>query len=190
MSRIAQNYCSVCGGKTVCRIPEGDNRERVVCEHCGTIHYSNPNNVCGAILSWQGRILLCKRAIEPRYGLWTLPAGFMENGETLAEAAARESMEEANARAQSLSLFGVFSLPHISQVYVMFKGELATPEVAPGIESLETELVSPGDIPWEQLAFPVVRQSLKLYLENPDSDCVHNMTAIRHEDGRIEWLPF
>ncbi len=188
MSRIAQNYCSVCGEKTVCCVPAGDNRERAVCEHCGTVHYSNPNNVCGAILTWQGKILLCKRAIEPRHGLWTLPAGFMENGETLAEAAARESMEEANARARELKLFGVFSLPHISQVYVMFKGELATPEVSPGIESLETALVEPEDIPWDELAFPVVRQSLKLYLQDPVGDRVHNATAIRHEDGRIEWF--
>ncbi len=188
MSRIPQNYCSACGEKLVRRVPEGDNRERALCEHCGTIHYVNPNNVCGAILTWQGRILLCKRAIEPRYGLWTLPAGFMENGETVAEAAARESMEEANARADSLRLFGVFSLPHISQVYIMFRGELATPEVSPGIESLETELVDPADIPWDQLAFPVVRKSLQLFLEQPDFEGVHNATAIKHEDGRFEWL--
>jgi len=189
VSRIPQNFCSACGEPLVHRVPEGDNRERAVCDHCGIVHYRNPNNVCGAILEWEGRILLCKRAIEPRHGLWTLPAGFMENGETVAEAAARESMEEANARTRDLKLFGVFSLPHISQVYIMFRGQLASPEVAPGIESLETALVEPKDIPWQELAFPVVRQSLKLHLENPEFDGVHNATAIRHEDGRIEWLP-
>lgn len=185
-------FCSSCGEPVSQQIPEGDNRLRFVCDDCGIIHYSNPNNVCGAILTWGDKILLCKRAIEPRYGLWTLPAGFMENGETVTEAAARESMEEANAKAKKLNLFGVFSLPHISQVYLMFEGELADENVSPGIESLETELFEVDNIPWEELAFPVVTRSLKLYIREQKSNfvnnSVHNATAIKHPDGKIEWI--
>ena len=168
------NYCSDCGGRVQQRVPEGDNRKRFVCNDCGTIHYENPNNVAGAILCWQGRVLLCKRAIEPRYGLWTLPAGFMENNETVHQAAARESIEEAHAQPGHLSLFGVFSLPYISQVYLMFQGELLSDEVSAGVESLEVGLFSESQIPWEALAFPVVKHSLELYFEHgADSGVVH-----------------
>ena len=185
------NFCSQCGKPVSQRVPDGDNRPRHVCDDCGTVHYSNPNNVCGAILSWGEKILLCKRAIEPRYGLWTLPAGFMENGETVAEAAARESMEEANAVARELDLFGVFSLPHISQVYLMFHGELATDAVSPGHESLETGLFAEHEIPWDELAFPVVNYSLQLYLQDRKAgshDRVHTATAIREADRSVRWI--
>jgi ADP-ribose pyrophosphatase YjhB (NUDIX family) len=185
-------FCSHCGNHVSIQVPAGDNRERFVCDDCGVIHYINPNNVCGAILTWQGKILLCKRAIEPRHGLWTLPAGFMENHETVAEAAARESLEEANARAGKLELFGVFSLPHISQVYLMFRGELLSDAVSPGIESLQTGLFDVDEIPWNELAFPVVTRSLELFIEMQQSDAVctpvFNETALRHDDGRVEWL--
>ncbi len=185
-------FCSQCGRSVSQRIPEGDNRLRYVCDDCGTIHYSNPNNVCGAILTWEERILLCRRAIEPRYGLWTLPAGFMENGETIADAAVRESVEEANASVRELELFGVFSLPHISQVYLMFVGELEHARVTPGAESLETQLFSPDQIPWNELAFPVINYSLRLFLERPDVGAarhqVHTATAIRTPDRGIEWV--
>jgi ADP-ribose pyrophosphatase YjhB (NUDIX family) len=181
-------YCSQCGQKVSQKIPEGDNRLRFVCDDCGTIHYSNPNNVCGAILTWRSKILLCRRAIEPRYGLWTLPAGFMENGETITEAAQRESMEEANASASELRLFGVFSLPHISQVYLMFQGELDNDQVSPGTESLETALFDSTEIPWDELAFPVVSHSLKLFLEQPMNVEVHTAMAIRLPDRSIEWI--
>ncbi|MBL6999149.1 MAG: NUDIX hydrolase [Gammaproteobacteria bacterium] len=185
-------YCSQCGEAVRQIIPQGDNRLRFVCAGCGTIHYSNPNNVCGAILTWQDKILLCRRAIEPRYGLWTLPAGFMENGETVMEAAARESMEEANAVAKKLDLFAVFSLPHISQVYLMFHGELANDQVSAGTESLETGLFNIADIPWGELAFPVINRSLQLYIEYPQKDskrsAVHTATAIKHADGKVDWV--
>lgn len=184
-------FCGSCGHGVIQIIPEGDNRPRNVCQNCGTIHYSNPNNVCGAILTWGEKILLCKRAIEPRYGLWTLPAGFMENGETVAQAAARESMEEANATAKQLQLFGVFSLPHISQVYLMFCGELTTDQVSPGAESLQTGLFSEGEIPWDELAFPVVTHSLQLFLKqqkNNEQGRVHSATAIRASDRSVEWV--
>jgi len=149
------NFCSHCGKTVVTMVPKGDNRERFVCESCDTVHYQNPNNVAGTILTWQDKVLLCKRAIDPRYGLWTLPAGFMENNETVAQAAARESMEEANARSGPLNLFGVFSLPYISQVYMMFSGRLLSDDISPGLESLEVGLFTRDQIPWEEIAFPI-----------------------------------
>ena len=166
------NFCSQCGQVVTLKIPLDDNRERFVCDHCDTIHYQNPNNVCGAILTQGERILLFKRAIEPRYGLWTLPAGFMENNETVAEAAARESMEEANARADALTLFGIFSMPYISQVYMMFHGELVS-DISPGPESLEVGLFTREQIPWDQLAFPVITHSLELYFEHGVGKVLH-----------------
>ncbi len=182
-------FCSNCGETVSQLIPQGDNRLRYVCAECGIIHYSNPNNVCGAILTWDKKILLCKRAIKPRLGLWTLPAGFMENGETVIEAAARESMEEANAASDELNLFGVFSLPHISQVYLIFQGELTTDRVSPGVESLETGLFEIKDIPWNELAFPVVTHCLQLYInQQSDKPRVYTATADRHPDGRIDWV--
>ncbi len=182
------NFCSHCGESIEQLVPAGDNRLRDVCSSCGTIHYSNPNNVCGAILTWGEKILLCKRAIEPRYGLWTLPAGFMENGETIAQAAAREAMEEANAEAKQLDLFGIFNLPHISQVYLMFQGELKTDQVSPGEESLETDLFAVEDIPWQQLAFPVVKHSLELFINSGGQQKVHVTTAVKLAERKFEWL--
>lgn len=185
-------FCSDCGQSVSQLIPQGDNRLRFVCDDCGTIHYSNPSNVCGAILTLDSKILLCKRAIQPRYGLWTLPAGFMENGETVTEAAARESMEEANAVAKQLDLFGIFSLPHISQVYMMFRGELINDDFFPGEESLETGLFEIDDIPWGELAFPVVTRSLQLYIDGQSNNSaetqVHTATAVKHPDGKIDWV--
>ena len=156
-------YCSTCGSTVTFRIPDGDNRERFVCDDCNTIHYSNPKIVAGCIPEWQGRILLCKRAIEPRYGLWTLPAGFMENGETTEQAAMRETWEEARARVEITSLYGLFSIPHISQVYMFYRGELVNGAFSTGVESLECDLFAEPDIPWAQLAFPVVKETLRRY---------------------------
>ncbi len=178
------NYCSQCGRPVILKIPVDDNRERFVCDHCDTIHYQNPNNVCGAILTQGERVLLCKRAIEPRYGLWTLPAGFMENNETVAEGAARETMEEANARADELTLFGIFSMPYISQVYMMFHGELVS-DISPGPESLEVGLFTRAQIPWDQLAFPVITHSLELYFEH-GTDKVHHAWFSRGPDRSVE----
>ncbi|MEM7208746.1 MAG: NUDIX hydrolase [Pseudomonadota bacterium] len=159
-------YCSDCGGDIEFRIPDGDNRERAVCTRCAMIHYSNPKNVCGCILEWQGKILLCKRAIEPRYGYWTVPAGFMENGETTHAGAAREAFEEAEAHCDDLQLFALYSLPRISQVYVMYRGTLRDGFCAPGIESLDVGLYEEDEIPWDVLAFPVVIESLQRYFED------------------------
>lgn len=138
---------------------------RHVCVSCATIHYQNPKVVTGCIPRWQDRILLCRRAIEPRYGLWTLPAGFLENGETSMQGAAREAHEEANAIVDNLQLYGVFNLPHIDQIYMMFRGDLRDGKASPGIESLETALFTEQQIPWHELAFPVVTETLKFYFQ-------------------------
>jgi ADP-ribose pyrophosphatase YjhB (NUDIX family) len=159
------HYCPTCGsGDVSWRVPAEDNRERHVCEACGEIHYQNPRNVAGCIAEHDGRILLCRRAIEPRHGFWTVPAGFMENHETLAQAAARETEEEACARASGLALYAVFNLPHISQVYVMFRAAVPDGQAAAGAESLEVAWFDESQVPWDALAFPVVRESLRWYL--------------------------
>jgi len=180
------NYCSHCGKRVTLKIPPGDNLERYVCDSCEMIHYQNPNNVAGAILVWQDRVLMCKRAIEPRYGLWTFPAGFMENNETVHQAAIRESMEEANARVGPLTLFGVFSMPYISQVHLIFSGRLLGDDVSPGEESLEVGLFTRDQIPWDELAFPVIEHSLKLYFQyGPDSGRVHQARFSRSPDREV-----
>lgn len=156
-------FCSNCGARVVEKTPTGDNRTRHVCEACDTVHYQNPKIVAGCLPVWEGRLLLCRRAIEPRYGLWTLPAGFMENGESTDQAAARETLEEACALVQRMELYGVFSIPHINQVYMMFRGQLQSPDFGPGEESLDARLFAEHEIPWDQLAFPVVRLTLERY---------------------------
>jgi ADP-ribose pyrophosphatase YjhB (NUDIX family) len=156
-------FCSTCGATVTLRIPDGDDRERFVCNDCLTIHYQNPKIVAGCIPEWGDRILLCKRAIEPRYGLWTVPAGFMENGESTEDAAMRETREEAGADVTITSLYSVFSIPHISQVYMLFRGELTEGRYQAGRESLECRLFEENDIPWEKLAFPVVKETLHRY---------------------------
>ena len=156
-------FCSNCGAGVTLRIPDGDNRERFVCDHCQTIHYQNPKIVAGCIPEYGERILLCRRAIEPRHGLWTLPAGFMENGETTEEAAMRETLEEAGARVEIRALYSLFSIPHISQVYMFYRGRLTDGRFRAGCESLECRLFAEDEIPWEQLAFPVVEETLQRY---------------------------
>lgn len=156
-------YCSLCGSTVEQRIPDGDSRPRDVCTSCGEIHYQNPRVVAGCIVEWEDQILFCRRAIEPRYGLWTLPGGFLENGETVQAGAARETMEEAQADVEIHGLHTMFSLPHIQQVYMMFRAGLKSLEFAPGPESLEVELLTEEQIPWDELAFPVIDETLKLY---------------------------
>ncbi len=160
------NFCSSCGSKVSLLIPVGDNRHRYVCDACGMIHYQNPNIVTGCIPEWEDRILLCKRAIEPRSGTWTLPAGFLENGESSMFGAAREAQEEANAQMRDMKLFCVFSIPHISQVYTMYRGVLHEGAASPGEESLEVMLASEEEVPWDNLSFPVIIETLKLYYED------------------------
>jgi ADP-ribose pyrophosphatase YjhB (NUDIX family) len=157
-------FCAECGAPVELSIPQDDHRERHVCTVCNTIHYQNPKLIVGAIPEWQdGRILLCRRAIEPRSGLWTLPAGFMENGETTAQAAARETLEEANARIDKLELYAMFNLPHINQVQLLYRATLLDLDFSPGVESLEVQLFSEDEIPWDTLAFRPISYSLKHY---------------------------
>lgn len=157
------NYCSQCGQPVRLQIPQGDNRERHVCGACGTIHYQNPKVVTGCIPVWEDKILLCRRAIRPRYGYWTLPAGFMENGESTQQGAVRETLEEANARVDVQALYTTFNLPHIDQIYMLFRGRLLDLDFGPGEESLEVRLFDESQIPWDDLAFAVVAETLKLY---------------------------
>ena len=159
-------FCNSCGSAVTYRVPEGDSLPRAVCDACGHIEYENPKIVVGCLPEFGERILICKRAIEPRYGLWTLPAGFMENSETAEEGAAREALEEANARVQIGELYTLYSLPHISQVYMMFRATLLDDDVSPGIESLEVALVTEAEIPWGQLAFTMVRRTLEHFFED------------------------
>ncbi|MBR8357042.1 NUDIX hydrolase [Burkholderia vietnamiensis] len=156
-------FCSVCGHEVIARIPQGDNRERFVCDHCGTIHYQNPRNVVGTVPVWGDQVLLCRRAIEPRYGFWTLPAGFMEMGETTAEAAARETLEEAGARVEIQNLFTLLNVPHVHQVHLFYLARLVDPDYEAGEESLEVKLFDEADIPWDEIAFPTVSQTLRFF---------------------------
>ena len=159
-------YCSFCGSNSITWVvPTGDNRPRHVCGSCNEIFYQNPKIVVGCIPEWQDSILLCKRAIEPRYGYWTLPAGFMENEETTQEAAERETLEEANARVELLGLYTVMNIPHTNQVYMMFRSRLLDLEFGPGSESLECKLFLEHEIPWHDLAFPTIVHTLRLYFE-------------------------
>ena len=162
--RSAPKYCSVCGEERIeFRIPDGDTLPRYVCAACGTIHYQNPKIVVGCLPEIGEQVLLCLRAIEPRRGLWTLPAGFLENGETLTAGAVRETLEEANARVAIGPLYTIISLPHISRVYMMFRARLLDRDFGPGPESLEVRLFDEDEIPWETLAFRTIGRTLRSY---------------------------
>lgn len=160
------NFCSQCGQPVVQRIPDGDSRPRYVCGGCHTVHYQNPKVVCGCLPVWQDQVLLCRRAIEPRRGFWTLPAGFMENGETTPEAAARETREEAAAEVVIGEPYALFNIRHINQVYVMFRAELKDGVFGVGEESLECRLFSEAEIPWDELAFPTIARTLRYFFED------------------------
>ena len=159
-------FCPNCGQPVDIRIPQGDNLPRHVCPACDAIHYHNPKIVVGCVPEHEGRILLCRRAIEPRLGYWTVPAGFMENDETMQQGAARESWEEALARVDIGSPLAIVHVLHAHQVHVMFRARLAGPEYGVGAESLEVALCRPEDIPWKDIAFPSVTYSLERYLED------------------------
>lgn len=156
-------YCSNCGARVTSRIPPGDDRPRFVCDACQTIYYENPKIVVGSIPELGDGILLCRRAIKPRLGLWTLPAGYLENGETLVEAAKREAYEEARVRLTELTPYALFNLSFVNQVYVMFRGRLVDNDYRPGAESSEVRLLAEHEIPWDDLAFSSIRETLKRY---------------------------
>jgi ADP-ribose pyrophosphatase YjhB (NUDIX family) len=147
-------------------VPPWDSLARHVCDACHAIHYQNPRMVVGCIVEWEDRILLCRRAIEPRYGLWTVPAGFMENGETTFEGAIRETIEEANARVEIGPLYALYNIPHVNQVYILFRARLLDPDIRAGAETLEVRLFSEAEIPWDQIAFASIRDALARYYDD------------------------
>jgi ADP-ribose pyrophosphatase YjhB (NUDIX family) len=159
-------FCSHCGQPVTLVVPEGDHQRRHVCTACGTVHYQNPKIVAGCVPEHEGRILLCRRAIEPRLGFWTIPAGFMENGETTQDAARREAAEEALAEVEIDSLLAVVHVLHADQVHVMFRARLPRPRFGVGQESLEVILCEEADIPWKDIAFLSVEFALRRYLDD------------------------
>jgi len=160
------NFCSNCGAPVTSRIPDGDDRPRFVCDRCSTIHYRNPKIVVGCIPEWEDKIMLCCRAIEPKSGKWTLPGGYLENGETTTEGARRETLEEACARVEIVSPYALLSIPHINQVYLFFRARLLDENYGPGAESSDVMLFSESEIPWDELAFAVVTETLKRYFND------------------------
>ncbi|HET9977615.1 MAG TPA: NUDIX hydrolase [Burkholderiaceae bacterium] len=153
-------HCRACGTAVQYRIPADDNRERAVCPACATIHYENPLNVVGTVPVWGERVLLCKRAIEPRYGLWTLPAGFLELGETTEQGALRETDEEAGAKVELGPLFTLLNVVRVGQVHLFYLATMTSPELNPGSETLEARLFDESEVPWDQIAFRTVRETL------------------------------
>lgn len=154
-------YCCSCAAPVSLKIPPGDSLPRYVCDACGAIHYRNPRLVVGTLPVWENEVLLCRRAIEPRHGYWTLPAGFMENQETVPEAALRETREEACARVALDDMYTMISVPHISQVHVIFRARLLDLDFAAGGETLEVALFDEADIPWDLIAFRTVAMTLR-----------------------------
>lgn len=159
----AINYCCTCAAPVTVRVPPGDTLPRHVCDACGLVHYRNPRLVVGTLPVWENRVLLCRRAIEPRRGCWTLPAGFMENGESIAAAAERETREEARAHIELGALYTLISVPHISQVHAIYQARLLDLDFSPGEESLEVALFGEAAIPWGEIAFRTVAMTLRHY---------------------------
>jgi ADP-ribose pyrophosphatase YjhB (NUDIX family) len=160
------NFCANCGQRVTLTIPDGDNRPRSVCPACQSIFYVNPKIVTGTVCTWGDRILLCRRAIEPRHGYWTLPAGFMEVGETAEEGAIRETLEEAGARVTIDGLYTMLDVVHVEQVHLFYRGRMTGPELDPGTESLEARLFLEEEIPWKDLAFRTVAKTLTGFVED------------------------
>lgn len=172
------NFCTQCGAKTSQLIPEGDQKLRHVCNHCETIHYQNPKIITGCLVEHDNKVLLCRRAIEPQYGKWTLPAGFMENNESCSEGAIRETQEEANANITDLELYAIYDIPHISQVYMIYRASLIDLNFSAGTESIDVQLFEKENIPWQELAFSVIRQTLIGYFDDKKSAQFNLQTGI------------
>jgi ADP-ribose pyrophosphatase YjhB (NUDIX family) len=156
-------FCPNCAAPLARRVPPGDSLPRDVCDACGNIHYQNPRLVVGTVPEWEGRVLLCRRAIEPRYGYWTLPAGFMENDETAGDAALRETVEEAGAHIELEAAFSMISVPRVNQVHLFYRARLLDLEFKPGVESLDVALMEEAKIPWKDIAFRTVALTLKYW---------------------------
>jgi ADP-ribose pyrophosphatase YjhB (NUDIX family) len=159
-------FCSNCAAPVVKRVPPGDSLPRWLCDNCGEIHYQNPRLVVGTIPELDDKILLCRRAIEPRYGYWTLPAGFMENAESTGQGAMRETLEEAGARVELIAPFSMISVPYVNQVHLFYRATLLHLDFKPGEESLEVALFDEAGIPWKEIAFRTVGLTLKFWLED------------------------
>ncbi len=186
------NYCNLCKGKLILHIPQGDTKKRYVCKNCHTIHYENPKMIVGTICvkKENNHILLCKRAIEPRKGYWTLPSGFMENGESTEEGAKRETEEEANASIRIDYLHTLYSIPHINQVHLFFKATLLDEKYYAGIESTEVQLFSIEEIPWKQLAFRSVDFCLQKYKEDTQASPNPHHYRVTTHIGTFSANPF
>ncbi len=159
-------YCSQCGASLSFHVPPGDDRHRYVCDDCGMVHYENPKVVVGCIPEWEGKLLLCRRAIEPGHGKWTLPAGYLENGETAEQGAVRETYEETGARVEIVQPYALFSLTFADHIYFMFHARMSGPQFAPGKESLSVGLFSESEIPWSEIAFNVIRETLERFFRD------------------------
>lgn len=157
------NFCNLCAAPLTSLVPEGDNMERRVCTGCGHVHYVNPRTIVGTIPIWQGKVLLCKRNIEPRLGYWTVPAGFLEMHETMAEGAIRETIEESRAAVKIRHLHGLYDIPRIGQIYALYLADMQSDHCEPTTESSEVKLFSEAEIPWDQIAFKVVTRALRQY---------------------------
>ena len=175
------NFCSVCGHAVSLRVPAGDNRPRYCCDGCGTVHYQNPKLVVGTLPVWRDQVLLCRRAIEPRLGFWTLPAGFLEIGETTADGALRETIEEAGAHIVLGPLFTMLDVVHVHQVHLFYRAELLDVEFEPGEESLEVRLFSEADVPWDEIAFRTISVTLAHFFADRAGGVFEVHT------GAIEW---
>ncbi len=160
------NYCSDCGQPVNLMIPADDHRPRYVCHSCGVIHYQNPKLVVGCIPEWENKILLCRRDIEPKKDKWTLPAGYLENGETVENGAVRETMEETGAAVTGVAPYLLFDIPHINQLYLMFHSRLVKPEYHVTPESSELKLFDEKEIPWDEIAFKVIEKTLEQYFKD------------------------
>jgi ADP-ribose pyrophosphatase YjhB (NUDIX family) len=159
-------YCSQCGAPVQLQVPAGDDRPRFVCDHCGQVHYENPRMVVGCIPEWGDRILLCRRNIEPQKDLWTLPAGYLENGESVVQGAQRETLEESRAVVEALEPYMLIDIIYIHQVYMMFRAKIKTPQFGPTPESAEVRLFREDQIPWDQIAFLAIAKTLKYYFKD------------------------
>lgn len=165
-ARARIKHCRACGTEVNYVVPTDDNRERAVCPACATVHYENPLNVVGTVPIWGAEVLLCKRAIEPRYGFWTLPAGFLELGESSAEGALRETVEESGAQVDLGPLFSVLDVPRVGQVHLFYLATMRSPALAPGIETLEARLFREDEVPWDEIAFRTVRETLRYFFDD------------------------
>lgn len=180
------NFCSHCGSDALrFEIPPGDNRPRYCCPDCGRIHYQNPNMVVGCLPVWEDKILLCRRAIEPRKGFWNLPAGYLENGETVQEGALRETREEAGVEVELIRLHTVYNIPHVNQVYLFFLAQMPSPEFDIGPETLEAGLFAPNEIPFADMAFHSSVYAIKQYHLHRYQDFRGVHVSERRENGQL-----